>query len=658
MKKELRVLRFVLALGFFTFSTVVQGQDLSSEEIDAMNLDIEEVVVTSTGTQRRLSESASPIAIITAKELERANVTTLDEALEKLSSSFTTMTNTMGTTVSLNGLTDDYFIFLENGRKIEGDNPFLRINLSNVKRIEILSGASAALYGTSAIGGVVNIITETGSNSGSIDASSYTRYSSKNRLTQSLDFDATVGKFVSSTSYRYQQADSWQLSPYVLDDDILEPTEKIASTGFKRNTVSQNFGYNVNDKLSLNVGGSFYDYKTERPYSIYYYDLNHEDYGLSAGVSYKLNSQDMLILDYNSDNYTSAYKYFKDYSKSDKYAGDYDVRKRTHYNNVNLKGIFNLGTHNILSVGAEFRKNTLSSATDDIDFEKANTYAIFAQDEINITDNLQAVVGARYTYHETFKSYITPNGSLIYHLGNLNLRATYASGFKTPELSDIYSTGVTYTDLIILPNQDLKPEKSNYFSFSAEYNKKWFSISATAFYNKLYDMIDYTVIAVGDEAQEGWGVEEVKIRDNVSEADVKGLNIAVNASLGGGFSINGGYTYLDTYDYETTNPIDKSAKNVFVATASWSNTWKKYTLNVDINGRVSSRRYSKTYGYAPAYQIWNLNTSHTFKFQSFELEPGIGVENIFNYIDDRPWNSNYATLNPGRALYGSLLIRF
>ena len=81
-------------------------------------------------------------------------------------------------------------------------------------------------------------------------------------------------------------------------------------------------------------------------------------------------------------------------------------------------------------------------------------------------------------------------------------------------------------------------------------------------------------------------------------------------------------------------------------------------MNVYLNGRINSERFSKTYGYAPAYQLWDLNTRHTFSLRSVILEPGVGIENLFNYTDDRPYNFNYATLTPGRSVYVSLSIKF
>ena len=173
---------------------------------------IGQVVVTGTGTHHRMTDSPVPVSVITAKDLSNASVTSLDEALQKLTPSFSSMTNGMGTTLSLNGLPDDYFIFLENGKRLYGDDTYARINVAKIKRIEILNGASSALYGTNAIGGVINIITDDAKNA--INVSSDTRYASKGRFTQSVNIDVNTGKFGSYTSYRRQQAEGWQLNPY------------------------------------------------------------------------------------------------------------------------------------------------------------------------------------------------------------------------------------------------------------------------------------------------------------------------------------------------------------------------------------------------------------------------------------------------------------
>ena len=108
--------------------------------------------------------------------------------------------------------------------------------------------------------------------------------------------------------------------------------------------------------------------------------------------------------------------------------------------------------------------------------------------------------------------------------------------------------------------------------------------------------------------------------------------------------------------------VDESAmrRGRPTANARWGHRWGLYHLNVNLNGRIQEGRYSKTYYYdpAPGFSQWDLNTRHSFNLKSVVLEPGFGVENLFDKVDDRPWNSNYSTLNPGRSFYVSLSVRF
>lgn len=658
MKKRLLFSAALLGCGIaISYAQVGAAVDNLPVEDVWQTIELDQVVVTGTGTQRRMKDSPVPVSVITAKDLSRANVTTLDEALQKLTPSFSSMTNGMGTTLTLNGLPDDYFIFLENGRRLEGDDTYSRINLNSIKRIEILSGASAALYGTNAIGGVVNIITDNEQNA--INLSSDTRYSSKGRFTQSVNAGVHTGKFGSFTSYRRQQAESWQLSPFEESKGELIETDKIASTGFRSDNVTQRFTFDANDRLSFELRGGYNNNKTRRPYAVYTYDMLHDTYNYGTSAKYKLNSHNYITADYYSDYYTSTYDFFKVDKKNNAKEGDEQVRKRTRYHNANIKGIFQLGDNHTLSAGTEYVVNVLKSETDNIAKEDAYTFAIFAQDEIKIVRNLQALVGVRYIYHENFKNYATPNAALMYQLGDFNFRASYAAGFRTPTLTEIYATDIAKTtDRMTIGNTDLKPEKSDYFALNAEYVHGRFSISVNAFHNKIRDMIDFKTIATGSEAMEGWGHKEVRQRDNVSRARVQGINITANADLGAGFALSAGYTHLDTQDMEQERPIDKSIKNAYNVNAQWGHIWQKYRLDVNLNGRINSKRFSKSYGYAPDYQLWDLNTRHAITLKSFTLEPGCGIENIFNYTDDRPYNSNYATLSPGRSFYVSLSLKF
>ena len=314
---------------------------------------------------------------------------------------------------------------------------------------------------------------------------------------------------------------------------------------------------------------------------------------------------------------------------------------------------------NKLSVGVEYQTDILKSQSDNIDRESAYTWAAFAQEELKLAKGLQALLGIRYLYHENFKHYATPNVALMYKWEGLNVRASYAAGFKAPSLSQLYATDIAKTtDRYTMPNVELKPEKNHYLSLNAEYNHARFGISGNVFLNKIRDMIDYVTVATGDESMERYGHEETRQRQNVSKAQVLGFNVAGNAYLGAGFSLNAAYTHLNTKDEETDLPLDKTIKNAYVVGANYKTSWKVYTLNVSVNGRIYSRRYSKSYGYAPHYNIWDVVTRHTIKTKHIVFEPALGIENIFNWVDDRPYNSNYASLNAGCMPFVSIGIKF
>ena len=162
------------------------------------------VIITGTGTYHKAENSPVEVKVISAKELKAANVTNLQEALGKLTSNITTHTNGMGTFVNFNGISDDYIVILLNGKRMSGDDRWNRISIDNIKRIEILSGAASALYGSDAIAGVINIITDNSKDN--LEATSSTRVMDKGRFDQDINVDVTKGKFSSHTSFKADES--------------------------------------------------------------------------------------------------------------------------------------------------------------------------------------------------------------------------------------------------------------------------------------------------------------------------------------------------------------------------------------------------------------------------------------------------------------------
>lgn len=682
-------------------SVLFVGIVANAQKETERSMTLNPVVVTGTGTYHKADNAPIAIKVISQEELKAASVTTLQEALTKLTSNITTHTNGMGTSVSFNGVSDDYILILENGRKVSGDDRWNRISMDNVKRVEILSGAASALYGSEAIAGVVNIITDDSRNA--VEASVSTKMMSKGRLDQDINLDISQGRFSSYTSFNHHQADNWQVNKYQSfkegDNEVYKLTGRPMSTGFGSINISEKLSWRFNETLDVYVKGDYYNHSTlrdrnatyftqkvttdkgtgDKTYSYtskaaYTYDMHHQSYNIGAGARWAPNKDTHLYLDVYTDNFKSAYDYWQTTDKE----GYDETRKRTHYYNETLKGIFRLNRWNKLSAGAELIQESLNSASDNIDDERTYTYNVFAQDEINILKGLEAVAGLRYTYNNSFGSHITPNVALFYHVKGLRLRASYAGGYRTPSLSQLYATDQAKTNArYTINNTSLKPEKNHFWNVNAEYANSWMSVSVSGYINKIRDMINYRTMTqaeidgdqyLTDLYNDGWTT--IRQRDNIDEAEIKGLAANVKFLLPCGFTLGGGYTYNDTkaktrtlntqaQEYEMTEtPVDKSVRNVANVNASWHHTWKCYNLNVCINGHIQGERYSSTYGYAPKYQQWDLNTRHTFTLRHYILEPAVGIENIFNKRDTSYWNSNFSTITPGRSAYVSLALKF
>lgn len=655
--------------------TVTTGADNSIIiKMQESYINLGQVVVTGTGTHRRMTNSPVPIQVITAKDIENSGATSLEDALTKLSPNITTMTNGMGTFLNLNGMSQDYMIILENGHRLGGDERMARIGTGNIKRIEIQSGAASALYGSEAIGGVINIITDDSKNG--IGASSYTHYTSHGRFTQTVDADVSQGRLSSYTTYQRKEADNWQVNNI---DEEGNKTGRPMSVGYRSDNLSQRFSYAVTDKLNLSVRGNYNDYETRRPESATYfkksggdfketqaytYNMSHRTwlYGLSA--DYMISSAAYIEADFYSDNFRSSYKYF---TKSGSFLpGDEQVRKQTAYYDGTLKGIFKPNDMNKLSVGVEYINEQLDSESDNISSESMFTAAAFVQDELSLTDDIQAVAGVRYLYNGNFRSHATPNVSLMYKPGNFRFRAAWSAGYRAPTLSQIYATDqAKSTSRATVGNPDLKPEKSQSVSLNAEFSNQRLSVSVTGMVNNVTDMINYRVLSDAEISALGYDAlhadfATIRQRSNIDEAHIKSLSANANVYVGAGFTLGGGYILTDSKaisDGKET-PVDKSVKHSGNVNARWDHNWGNYHMNVNLNGHIQSERWSSTYGYAPGYSQWDLNTTHTFYVEDFILEPGLGIENIFNERDTRPWNSNFSTVNPGRAVYVSLALKF
>ena len=626
-------------------------------------LKLNEVVVTGTGTHRRLKNSPVAIDLVTKKDLQNVNIPTFDNAMMAISPSFSFMTTAMGSYMQMNGLSNRYILVLVDGKKLAGDvsgnTDLSRINMNNIKRIEVLKGAASALYGSEAMGGVINIITENPKET--VFITSNTRYAEYGQFSQSINADVNYEWFSSSTSFQRNQSDGWQLSDKEISKDELIDTDKKAVNRNYSDVYNQKFTIKPSKELSFYVDGSLYDKKLKRPASSYKYDMKYEDYTLGGGARYLLKNVGTITFDFYTDNFEYFQEYIQDDPKGSYVIGDKQKQRRQKYYDTNLKGIFDLGKMNRLSVGTQYQVDYIESNSDVAGGSRdVYTYSIYAQDEIKLLDNrLQFVPGLRYVHNEAFGSRFTPKLSGMYSLDHFNFRASYSAGFRTPDMKELYTETISNSTLSI-GNPDLKPESSNYYSLNAEYHNDFITLSATGYINRIKNIIQRTDISETiTEEEKNDGIKKKQQYNNYSKARVNGIEISANSYLGEGVSVGLGYSFVDSKDYDTGNPLIRSSKHIGTGNINWNKRWWIIDSNFNFNGRIQSKRYMGDNDPARNYNQWNLATYHRLKsFSGLVLEPGFGIENIFDFVDDKPFGSNYATLSPGRVFYVSLAVKF
>ncbi|WP_321331992.1 TonB-dependent receptor [uncultured Bacteroides sp.] len=679
--KDVKEGKYVLRASCLNYTAVTQKVAGSKTnmliKLPSSYINLDQVVITGTGTHHKLKETPVPIEVISATDIKKAGVTDFQSAMTMLQPSLSFSSNAMGSYLMMNGLSNKYVLILINGKKLTGDTSnnidLSRIDMNNIKRIEVLKGAGSALYGSDAIAGVINIITDNPKNL--LTVTSDTRFEEYGQFTQGVSADVTTKKFGSYTSYRHQQAHGWQQNS--LDEDG-EPTAKSNTSAFNANIVNQKFTFDPTTKLSLYTEAGYYNRLTDRPVAGYDYNLAYDSYNLGVGAKYLLGNSSYLNFDVANDNYETDYKYLVESGNYE--PGDKNMIKRQHYYNVNLKGVFKHSDYFKSVLGLEYVNEALNRPDASVD-KNVYTGAFYAQEEINLLKDLQAIVGIRYIHHETAGNNFAPKASLMYKLSHFNFRASYSGGFRAPGLDELYYYMLKSTTLTA-GSSDLKAEKSNYGSLNAEYVSNCFTASVTAYINSIDDMINGESLllsamsdeerqAIINEATAAFGkqatdkMKTYKQYRNLDRALVKGVDANLSAYLGYGFTLGGGYSfaYARGKDQEGNwANIERSIRHTASVIGNWVHTWNNYQLNLNLNGRMQSKRFQQSSGVdesAPGFGLWNLNTRHTFDCgKSFIVEPGFGVNNIFDYKDDRPYGVNYATLTPGRTVYVSLLLKF
>ena len=641
------------------------------------DLGINEVVVTGSRTARPIKMSPVTTQVLGGKALVDAGYSNLQQALQQETPGLNIQKVGFGNEISMQGLDARHVLFLMDGERMTGDMAgnldYERFNLHAIDRVEIVKGASSTLYGSRAAGAVINLITKKTDKPLSIDAG--IRYGQMNERNykhpQPKDFlymfeqnadrpnlqswvsaGFKTGKFTSQTDVWYSESDAFYMyqaendkkvytkeaNPFLPHDitvvsNAVRPPMGIE--GKEHITVSQKLYYNPNPNLSVLVYGSSFFMNT--------YDLIQDmtfsqarDWTAGTKVTYHVKDWFSVTGSLHAD----FYDRFKRHERIDKRQKDYE----SSIYQPRLTVTSNYFNGHSLILGMEHTSDELTSdrfsgnANHDLKTRALKETEYFLQDEWTINPRGMISAGIRTNFSKAFGFMGMPKVAAKYSPDkHWSLRANYSMGYRSPSIKELFFNWDHLGMFMIRGNENMRPEKNNYFSLGAEYSNDRLFVSGTAYGNYFRDKIEGV-----------WRIYDMQYNfeyTNLSQQRLLGLEVLARWSVLDCLTLNGTYSFVDV---SKNKGIQVNTTSPHAATASMDYKYmkKNYRLNAvfsasymggkkfDVQDRVFVKEENKSYDAyfrcdLPQYVLCNLSVSQTF-WNKVKLT--LGMDNLFNYV--------------------------
>jgi len=605
-------------------------------------IDLNAIVVTATRSVRPLKDVPIHTQVVYGAELQKTDATTLGDALtgyfpgidfKNLSA------GSGGSSLQMNGFGNKYLLILVDGERLNpGDTKenvdLSRINTENIDRIEIVRGASSALYGSDAIGGVINIITK--KNTKTCEGTAGTRFSDYGEQRHFLDLGLKTGGLTSRTSFIYNKLDGWDINPE-------ESGKTVEAT--KNYTIGQRLGYQFSDRFTVTGDFSYFRRKDSNTTS-FLEDRRYEDYNTRLTANYKVSDSHALEGVGYTDKYTS---YSLDLPSAGQETKHYDKT----FNIARIQDNIKLSTNNSLVAGVEYNGDKLFSANGLVAGKKADAFMIFAQNVWDINSVFTTVFGGRMTFHSEYDANATWQLAVNYRPGAFSLRGAYGRGFRAPTLKELFMDfSVPGVPIRVTGNPDLKPEDSNYFSFSTEYNHDNFSISVIGQYNNLNNLIT-EVFSPGNTNQPPF----VYQYQNIESAEMLNVEFLFNYRPVTQLKFTGGYTLTKPLTSQSEAAINRfeAREHSAVLIGEYAVQSGSYRPTITLQGKYygdADITWTDTRGQNTKVKLseffnWKLTTLHRItRWASVTA----GIDNLFDYTDPR----YYTSMSPGRRYFAGM----
>jgi len=600
----------------------------------------DEIVVTASRTEQEVKETPSAVEVITRADIDKMGAETLAQAL-KLAIGIDIQENAMvGNRSGLRGMNTNQTLILVDGRRIRTENTretmnyyeLQRINMDDVERIEIVRGAVSSLYGSEALGGVINVIRKHPAKAQASLALDWTTRQSD----QGIRLDSgKVGKWAFSTSFKHM--------------DVRQ-----RGTNAGSNMYGKKYFFNIDGRMDVAQNkwlDVFFDYLKE--------DLYMKD-SLTQGTSYdhdrfstgvKYSGRDRRG-DYELQTY---YTYFdKNQRTRNRASGGLNSFDDMRYNSLIFDGrrSMQIAPNHLLTVGGEYRKEdyestrirgsrrkTIEGVTNQLGDSSMNYAALYLQDEWVASPRWLLIPSIRWDYNDVFGSEITGKLGTTYKMSkNLRFKANIGTAYRAPTASELYfdwrHTPNARIDVHIIGNPNLKPEKSFNFDIGIEAERGKTSGKLSYFRNKVEDLIDtdkFTTLLPGFPPR----VLVTSTYQNIDKATIQGVEFEVKQDLGRGFALRGLYTYLDAQDDKKNTRLTGRARHKASLQLSYDDP--RHGWNATLwQDWISGYRYAETIGRQTVYKdaaLGLMNFVVTKKFND-QFSAYLGVDNIFNKESD------------------------
>ena len=569
------------------------------------NTALEDVTVTTaTKTEKNIDGVSASVIIVTKEDIEKISASTLKDVFEKIPSinaqfgRFPHPSSASKASVSIRGAGANGTLILIDGKRLSGETegPYElnRIPAAMIERIEIVKGSMSTLYGSDAIGGVINIITKkVDKNNSTLDVK-YGQNGHGEAKEKNVNFTTAgkkedikyklFGSIIDTSSYSknksYTQVATNPTTGAVLAANPQNGINGTNKVTFGDDSNVKNIGTRIekdlNDSVTLGVDLNYLDENREGTYigSAQYAGgglikntpVNSEDnnrrFDVSSDLKYQINDD----LSGQTKVYRSYYK-----KRNETTPITFEGPVSTKFSaNVTIDTIesnltYSLNDSNIITTGVEFREETRDSSainpvasSSDFITKKVKYESLFVQDEIALTDSLNATMGARYDKISNADNKATIQAGLVQKLTeNTNLRANYAQGYRAPDIAELYVVSPSYkdgkrfgSDVIYGPKTtayDLKPEQSQTFEIALSNRLEKLFSEIVLFNTKIDDKIELVSYGAGNA--------KYYTSENLDKVDIKGVELNLDYTLNHNADLNFNLTYLNTKDKSTNKEL-------------------------------------------------------------------------------------------------------